>query len=517
MKKIILALIFSFNLNLFSQSNKESKENRKIISEIVDELYSKLSGKCTRLVIFDPEYSDGRISEAGKILNERFITYFAKKGNISIIERSKLDKIYEEQKIQKSGLIDDKTSIEIGKILGADCIFTASLNDLKENRVEINSRIIKMETGEILATSISELEKEWTDRKIVEGEKVVQKITFEPTPLKKVELEEAKQIKTIDFTDTDIEVLKEYDKLYQMDLDDNIPPLDKSRLWYEFGNKYSKYSDIAKERGDYWIEYDKNLKEYKKYQKEKEEALNKDWAKLKELLALKSVDVKQKTDWIFKFLDVYGWNDKENKFYKEAKKYLPYPCVNGKIGFCYYDDSVMVEGIYDDVRSFSEGLAHVQLNDKWGFIDKTGKEIILFKYDDAEDFSEGLAPVELNFKWGFIDKTGKEVIPLKYDNAYSFSEDLDLVKLNGKWGFIDKTGKIVIPFKYDDAGNFSEGLAPVKLNGKWGYIDKTGKIVIPLKYNYADSFFEGLARVKLNGKYGFIDKFGKEYFPKYNE
>jgi curli biogenesis system outer membrane secretion channel CsgG len=261
MKKIILDLIFSFNLNLFSQANKannETQDNKKIISDIVDELYSNLSGKCTRLVVFDPEYSDGRISEAGKILNERFITYFAKKRNISIIERSKLYKIYEEQKIQKSGLIDDKTSIEIGKILGADCIFTASLNDLKEKRVEINSRIIKMETGEILATSISELEKEWTDRKIVEGEKVVQKITFEPTPLKKVEIEEAKQIKTIDFTDTDIEVLKEYDKLYQMDLDDNISPLDKSRLWYEFGNKYSKYSDIAKERGDYWIEYDKN-------------------------------------------------------------------------------------------------------------------------------------------------------------------------------------------------------------------------------------------------------------------
>jgi hypothetical protein len=86
------------------------------------------------------------------------------------------------------------------------------------------------------------------------------------------------------------------------------------------------------------------------------------------------VDVKQKTDWIFKFLDVYGWNEKENKFYKESKKYLPYPCVNGKIGFCYYDNSLMVEGIYDDARSFSEGLALVKLNGKYVFIDKFGKE-----------------------------------------------------------------------------------------------------------------------------------------------
>jgi hypothetical protein len=56
-------------------------------------------------------------------------------------------------------------------------------------------------------------------------------------------------------------------------------------------------------------------------------------------------------------------------------------------------------------------------------------------------FSEGLARVELNGKWGYIDKEGKEVIPIKYDWARSFSEGLACVKLNGKWGYIDKEGK----------------------------------------------------------------------------
>jgi hypothetical protein len=70
--------------------------------------------------------------------------------------------------------------------------------------------------------------------------------------------------------------------------------------------------------------------------------------------------------------------------------------------------------------------------------------------DNAGYFSEGLTPVKLNNKWGFIDKTGKEVIPIKYDNAGYFSEGLAPVKLNGKCGFIDKTGKEVIPIKYDN-------------------------------------------------------------------
>jgi hypothetical protein len=213
--------------------------------------------------------------------------------------------------------------------------------------------------------------------------------------------------------------------------------------------------------------------------KKREEALEKDWDKLKELLALKSVDVKQKTDWIFKFLDIYGWNKKENKFYKEAKKYLPYPCVNGKIGFCYYDGSVMIKGKYDLAWNFFEGLAAVKLNGKWGFIDKSGKEIIPIKYDDALNFSEGLAAVKLNGKWGYVDKEGKKVIPLKYDKVRDFFEGLASVELNHKYGFIDKTGKEVIPLEYKYTENFSKGPALVQLGYKWGYVDKKGREYFP--------------------------------------
>ena len=165
---------------------------------------------------------------------------------------------------------------------------------------------------------------------------------------------------------------------------------------------------------------------------------------------------------------------------------------------------------YDNAGDyFSEGLAVVELNGKYGFIDKSGKVVIPIKYDDAWSFSEGLAEVSLNWKYGFIDKSGKVIIPIKYDYAWSFSEGLAKVTLNWKYGFIDKSGKVIIPIKYDDAWAFSEGLAKVKLNGKWGFIDKTGKVVIPIKYDYAWNFSEGLAEVKLNGKIFFINKYGK--------
>ena len=133
---------------------------------------------------------------------------------------------------------------------------------------------------------------------------------------------------------------------------------------------------------------------------------------------------------------------------------------------------------YDNVKNFDEGLAAVKLNNKWGFIDKTGREVILRKYDFARDFSEGMACVELNNKWGFIDKTGREVIPCIYDGVYAFNEGLAEVKLNNKIGFIDKSGDIKIPCKYEYINNqnfhycFKDGFALISLNGKYGFINK---------------------------------------------
>lgn len=174
------------------------------------------------------------------------------------------------------------------------------------------------------------------------------------------------------------------------------------------------------------------------------------------------------------------------------------------------------EVCHHDIGSFSESLATLEPDHgraKSGFIDKTGKVVIPLKYDEVQPFSDGLAAVKLNDKYGFVDKTGKEIIPLIYEHAYSFSEGLGVVKQNNKYGFIDKRGKEIIPFKFDSAWGFSEGLTVVELNGKYGFIDKTGKEVIPLQFDSITSFSEGLAGVKFNEKAGFIDKTGKIVIP----
>lgn len=58
---------------------------------------------------------------------------------------------------------------------------------------------------------------------------------------------------------------------------------------------------------------------------------------------------------------------------------------------------------------FTEGMVALMYKGKFGYVDvTTGKEITPFKYGRAWPFYGGVAEVELNGKWGKVDKEGKE-------------------------------------------------------------------------------------------------------------
>ena len=66
--------------------------------------------------------------------------------------------------------------------------------------------------------------------------------------------------------------------------------------------------------------------------------------------------------------------------------------------------------------------------------------MIDFIYEYAEDFSEGLAPIRRDNKWGYIDRTDKEVIEPRFDMAHRFEDGAAVVKVKGLMGVIDKSG-----------------------------------------------------------------------------
>ena len=157
-----------------------------------------------------------------------------------------------------------------------------------------------------------------------------------------------------------------------------------------------------------------------------------------------------------------------------------------------------IKNMYDFVGDLNEGLVQVILKGKYGFIDKTGKEIIPCKYNNANNFKEGLAAVNLNGKWGYIDKTGREICPCKYDWAYDFFKGLAKVKLNNKYGYIDTTGKEVIPCIFDGI-TYNNQMFYVKFHGKYGCINQLGDMFVPCIFDISPFLEDGKIKMVNDG------------------
>lgn len=162
---------------------------------------------------------------------------------------------------------------------------------------------------------------------------------------------------------------------------------------------------------------------------------------------------------------------------------------------------------YDRAEAFSESMAVVRKDGKYGYIDVSGRLVIPVKYQDAGSFSAGLAPVCLYGKYGYVDKSGEMVVPFKYSYAFPFSEGLAAVELNGKVAYIGPDGKTVIPYMLDSGKPFKDGIAEVTVDGQTKYMDKVGNIFDEV--SEAFSSFSGFARHMIEEKVNAWQKKGR--------
>ncbi len=106
-------------------------------------------------------------------------------------------------------------------------------------------------------------------------------------------------------------------------------------------------------------------------------------------------------------------------------------------------------------------------------IDRAGRRATSKGYHCITRVADGMAAVRLNGRWGYVDRTGKEVIAPRFSMAKPFGEGLAAVRVlnakgeddldEGKWGFVNHRGKFVVSPRFTAAqvGTFSEGLLAV--------------------------------------------------------
>lgn len=141
---------------------------------------------------------------------------------------------------------------------------------------------------------------------------------------------------------------------------------------------------------------------------------------------------------------------------------------------------------------------------KVGYINQRGEVVIDPIFDYATRFYEGLAAVEVRNRWGVINASGEFAIQPQSRGWCRFRDGLASISVKGKWGIIDRSGKFVLKPKYDYLESFREGRAVFRLGGfqqsrtwRYGYLDKNGAEAIPAVFHNAYGFSEGLAAAKV--------------------
>lgn len=110
----------------------------------------------------------------------------------------------------------------------------------------------------------------------------------------------------------------------------NISPGEKRLAWFNLGSKYPKYAEVASKRVAEWERYSRELVAAEEARVRRIESRDKDWAKLRRLLALSVVEESAKRKFAETFINAYGNNIAENPYAIRLIDYLPEGTVKRK-------------------------------------------------------------------------------------------------------------------------------------------------------------------------------------------
>lgn len=183
-----------------------------------------------------------------------------------------------------------------------------------------------------------------------------------------------------------------------------------------------------------------------------------------------------------------------------------------------------LEGRFDSVMPFTEGLAPVSKDGKWGYINSAGKIVVPLQYKKVTPFRGGRAFVgrEPVFKFGATDEQGQGSGPISNPSAASNADPLtvslvsisdeDFLEKNIAFAQIDKTGKVVSDWRYRHVPQTEpqgdQRLWLVAQGDQFGALNLDGKVAIPFEYETIYPITGGYFGLKGN-KNVFFDHKGK--------
>lgn len=102
------------------------------------------------IAVFNFTYIDGSEFNYGKLLAEKLIVELVSSGKLKVVERTQLEKILQQQKLEISDLFETTEVEKVGKLIGTDAVVIGTIAEFPE-KYEITAKLINIYTGEIIS------------------------------------------------------------------------------------------------------------------------------------------------------------------------------------------------------------------------------------------------------------------------------------------------------------------------------------------------------------------------------
>ena len=126
------------------------------------------------------------------------------------------------------------------------------------------------------------------------------------------------------------------------------------------------------------------------------------------------------------------------------KRLIAYRQSTGGSASCWgyaFGKSLITPCVYSVAMPAFDGIGRVLSGDLWFYIAPDGQQLYPKGFStqgpSCYDFSEGLAAVCENGKWGFIDRRGEVAVSFIYEAARPLRQGLAWVKQDGLWGILN--------------------------------------------------------------------------------
>ena len=158
-QKLLPVLILSLTVQAVQAEQSEISAKLGRMSDNLVAGYSRAPGAKVKPKAAVLTFNTSKELEKQRIgfaVSEMLSHNLAGKGAFTLLERTDLNRVFEELKLSMSGVTDQAEAIKAGKVASADILVMGSVEKFGAT-YHINSRLVQTETGEVLATAYEEL------------------------------------------------------------------------------------------------------------------------------------------------------------------------------------------------------------------------------------------------------------------------------------------------------------------------------------------------------------------------